>query len=311
MPLDTYIVIGTLFEISLRQPAVIRRSIGRPVSILIDDQNGQFRNPKGFPKAYEVLINAAFADPACKYVWVMGDDALPEGDCLARTQAVMEADETVGAVFPVEMWLEAGAHPEFKDIVTILPFDGRKVFYAKAGIPEVPGPLEDRSIPQIFPGMACACIRREAWQAIGACFDHSLGRGYCEDTDVGIRMWKAGYHVLNYRGAWFLHDRGATYNRLVADGVYRAEEPYEAAERLKVKWPFMWRNPDPQESSREIMEILKGWYEEAREVKAHEAPYPPVPVRCGRCGEVLTPKAIDHVLEHPLCCDCFDAEVLK
>jgi GT2 family glycosyltransferase len=261
---DTTVVIGTLYGHSEHQLDAIRSSAGRPVSILIDDQRGQEAAPKGFPAVYQVLIDAAFSDPHCQYVWVCGDDVWPQGDCLARAQRILSEDPTIGAIFPVELWFEQEEQfpAGVRSLVTMLPFDGRKVYYTHGDIRQVHGPLEDRTIEQLFAGMACACIRRDAWQRVGG-FDHALGRGYCEDTDWGFRCWKSGFRIVNDRGGAFIHDKKGTYNRLVQAGTYGAEEPTQAAVRLKAKYPFLWPDP-PRDNSREVLAILKGWYEEAR-----------------------------------------------
>lgn len=246
--MNTAVVVGSLYGIGPLLPNQIKHALSRPFSLLIDWQFGQESSPRGFPKTYNRLINAAFADLDCRYVWILGDDVEPLAGSLEETQQEMERDPSIGAIFPVEYW------PGKDGPATVMPFTGEAVQIKNV-------PREPSHIEQIFAGMACACIRREAWEAVGP-LDETLGLGYCEDTDWGIRCWKAGWRVVNYRRAFFLHQRGATFNRLVADGVMDAKEPYRAADKLKEKWPFMWRD-----DAHTIMQMLRQWQEEAKERK--------------------------------------------
>lgn len=195
--------------------------------ILVDEQHGVDRRPEGFAKTYNRLINAAFADQNCGYVWILGDDVLPHTTCLEKTQHVLEKDSTIGVIFPVEIWKED------TQLVTLEPETGRKITKDEA---MRTGPEQ---FEQLFAGFACACIRREAWITVGP-MNESIGIGYCEDLDWGLRCWEQGYRVVNYRSEWFLHERGATYNQLVKEGLMTAAEPYQAAERVKDKWPWLW-----------------------------------------------------------------------
>lgn len=221
-------------------------------AVLVNKQIGPSqpggRTPAGYPIIYNALLGAAFADPNCERAWLLGDDVLPELDTLRKTQQVLEADPTIGVIFPVEFWKSATSALETLDPTTGLPIP-----IAQA-LQEGPETTE-----KLFAGFACACITRAAWEAVGP-MDVSLGRGYGEDLDFGIRCWKAGYRCVNYRRAAFFHHRGATYSRCVTEGSYRKEEPYEAATRTKEKWNWLW-NGEPEV---ETMARVKGWYEAAR-----------------------------------------------
>lgn len=252
-------VIGSLFggarlQVLLDRITMDSETIG-PCDILLNRQLQQTRCPQGFPRVMNRLINAAFADPECEYVFVCGDDVRPVGDCIAKTLEVMRADETIGAAFPVEAWAETPLGPGQPMMVTMMPFTGEKRPIAAA--------LSDEVIEQIFAGFALACIRADAWADAGP-MDETLGLAYAEDLDVSLRFWKAGHRCVNVRSAWFEHERGATTNRLVAEGTMDAKEPYRAAENCKKKWPFLWEDPDPIRSSAKIMDMLRGWYTEAR-----------------------------------------------
>ena len=225
---------------------LLRRENLTDYALLVNEQKGSERKPTGFAAIYNNLLNCAFADPNCEAAWILGDDVVPQDDCLRKTMDFF-TDPTVGAIFPVEAWSEE------KKLVTILPFTNEKKPIADA-LKEGPDQVE-----QLFPGMACALVRRRAWEKVGP-MDVSLGIGYCEDLDWGIRCWRAGYRIVNYRRAWFLHERGATYNQFVKEGLMTKEAPYEAAERAKVQWDWLW-NGEPLETT---FDRLHKWYEQAR-----------------------------------------------
>ena len=250
MTTDTYAVIGSLSperEATAKRLAALETMLSSlNVTVLTMRQYGQWTTPRGFPAVYNQLLNAAFADVACRFCWILGDDVrLPPEDFL-HTMEVIRSDGTIGEAFPTELWRENGA------LVTMLPFSGRKATYGEAA--EFGEPL----IEQIFAGMAAAVIRREAWEAVRPI--EAFGLGYSEDVDVSLRCWRAGFRVVNDRRAFFEHERGATYNALVKEGVMDAQEPYRASAALKKKWPFMW-----EESAEQIMERLRKWYQEALE----------------------------------------------
>ena len=213
--------------------------------ILTNEQCGSARPARGFATIYNPLVSLAFSDPNCKLTWILGDDVLPVEHCIRDTTAAIEGDETIGAIFPVEAWLVDNKY------LTMLSPAGKIVPIEEA--------ISTTPYEQLFAGFACACIRREAWHRVGP-MDEDIGRGYGEDLDWGIRCWKAGFRVVNWRAHWFKHIRGATYNKLIEDGLYRKEEPYEAADMVKKKWPWLWNG----EPFKETMARLHAWYKETR-----------------------------------------------
>ena len=223
-------------------------------AIIVNEQRGPRRKLKGFAATYNALIDAAFTDGDCKFVWILGDDVMPVGNCLKDTQSAIESDETIGAIFPVEAWLSERTHTNdgwvAPHYVTLIPPTG--------DLTQIEAALSEIYYEQVFAGFACACIRREAWKAVGP-MDVTIGLGYGEDLDWGLRCWKAGFRIVNWRGSWFQHLRGATYNKLIEDGLYTKEAPYIAAKKVQDKWPFLWHEPFDATMAR-----LHKWYKEAR-----------------------------------------------
>lgn len=250
----TYFVIGSYFG-GKRLGLLLDRLDGVPhpdFAVLVNNQCGSERTPSGFTAIYNPLITAAFADKNCERVWILGDDVLPQFDCLVNTEEILKNDPTVGVIFPVEAWRVPDSIPQ-----TVMPFTGVGINIVSA-MQEGPEQIE-----QIFAGFACACITHAAWTAVGP-MDESLGKGYCEDMDWGLRCWLAGYRVVNYRREYFLHERGATYNQLVADGQFAAQEPYDAGNRLKAKWAGrfkLWES-----TAEELLATLKEAYMNARQL---------------------------------------------
>ena len=230
----TYIVIGSLGDRGKQRLDVLLpslRSNSSDFNVLVNWQVNQDQTPRGFAHAYNRLLTGAFSDSECQYAWILGDDVFPDPDCLHSTQTIMEQDVSIGAVFPIEFW-NGG--------ITMIPFVNELVPIGRA--------LESgpEQIEQIYAGMACACISRAAWSAVGP-LDESIGKGYAEDLDWGIRCWKAGFRVVNYRRAAFHHLRGATYGRLHEQGILTQAECAANAERCKQKWKGLGLWDDPAE----------------------------------------------------------------
>ena len=250
-----YAVIGTLLAERREELHQLEEIVGGEMPVLTARIWSQRTQPPGFSHTYNLLINAAFADPECEFVWVLNDDVSLLVVDLKRAERTMRSDPTIGVVFPTEIWSEEEAVLMpwgERETVTMMPFTGERVSEHEARH------REPELVEQIFAGFACCLIRRAAWEAVGPL--ETFGLGYSEDADWGVRCWKAGFRVVNDRRAFFMHERGATFNALVKVGVMKAEDPYKAADRLKDKWPFFWGKLSAEES----MAVLKGWYEEAR-----------------------------------------------
>ena len=243
---QTYFLIGSYYQEHLAKLLDHLQCVDLPsYSILCNEQRGKARTPQGYANVYNGLIRAALNDRECEFIWLLNDDAEPFDNCLEATQAILVANPTYGAVFPVETWDDDGS------LVSIDPTTAQLRPIGEL----VSATLADR----VFAGFACVCIRRQAWLDVGE-MDESLGRGYNEDLDWGIRAWKAGWQIGNWREECFLHVRGATFERLVAEGQFDKEEPYDGARRVKEKWPWLWSG----ESVEVTMARLHQWYLEAK-----------------------------------------------
>lgn len=253
--MNTYAVIGTLLFERRDKLHRLEEIVGWRMPVLTARIWSQRTQPHGFSHTYNLLINAAFSDPECECVWVLNDDVAVLSADLQRAETTMRSDPTIGLVFPTELWKESSLRDDGMvghELVTMMPFTGERVTAQEA---RERGP---ELVEQIFGGFACCLIRRAAWEAVGPL--EVFGLGYSEDASFGVRCWKAGFRVVNDRRAFFAHERGATFNTLVKEGVMKAEDPYKAAEMLKEKWPFFWGKLSAEES----MAVLRGWYEEAR-----------------------------------------------
>lgn len=225
-------------------------------TILVAEQRGARRTTRSFASIYNGLVQFALTDPACKYIWLLGDDVLPHAMCLYNTQQFLEEKDPngeIGAVVPIEAWHETITQPTAgHGAVTMMSWTGEKLPIEEA----LQRPEE--FIDTLFCGFACVCIRRKAWEAVGPM--EEFGLGYGEDLDHGIRMWQRGFRCGTYRREWFLHERGGTFNRLREEGITTPEMPYEAAAKVKEKYPWLWTN----ESQETIMGRLWGWFKHVR-----------------------------------------------
>ena len=70
--------------------------------------------------------------------------------------------------------------------------------------------LSSPIIHSTYISAACVLIRRSALR--GVLFDERYGRGYYEDTDMAIGFLRRHLEVLIARGAYVIHEEGASYN---------------------------------------------------------------------------------------------------
>lgn len=225
----------------------------RQLRLLHEDRNGgifvwyqlQENPPRGFSTVYNKLINMAFGEGFDR-VWICNDDITMDVAGFKCSEQVLADDPTIGVVFPVEIMTDAGG--EF----TLLPTTGARVTAEEAATEGAD------QVERLFAGFACACVTRESWTAVGQ-MDEGIGRGYAEDLDWGLRCWKAGFRVVNYRRAQFRHVRGNTFSRLIRDAKWSEERSRESCVKAQEKWPFLWRENDEQ-----ILARLHAWYDEAR-----------------------------------------------
>ena len=209
--------------------------------------NRQFDSyPRGFAVVYNQLVNAAFTDHDAKYVWILNDDVLPTGNALRTCMATMDADPTIGSIFPTEIWNECGKVRALNP----LPKDRRYDIPADEAMKTGPELLE-----HIYATGACMCVSFDAWHAVGE-MDESLGRGYGEDLDWGIRCWRAGFRVVNHRRSQFWHVRSATFDRIKAEGRLKVEDDGIKNGRVTAKYPFI-----TELGEEEAMKMLRDEYD--------------------------------------------------
>ena len=118
--------------------------------------------------------------------------------------------------------------------------------------------LGPQIVETLFPAINCAVIRVDAFIDTGG-FDAMLEWGHFGDVDWGIRCWKAGWRVVQYGLEQFLHEGGSTFKQMAKEGKFEHALEYKAAEQLKEKWPFMWRD-----SENEVMGTLRREFHERR-----------------------------------------------
>jgi GT2 family glycosyltransferase len=221
----TYFIIGSFYGGERLNDLLhlLRKFNHHDYGILLNEQRGFAKTPIGIAVIFNQLVNAALYDKKCKFIWTIGDDAVPQGMALENTQTWMSENPEVGCAFPKEM---------------------------TRGQPKFPH-LKDNTVDwNVYPSLNCSIIRREAWEAIGG-MDESLPYGQLQDLDWGVRCWYAGFQVVQYGYEWFEHEKESTYAQLAKEGLYDFNNVYKAAESIKNKWPFFWRD-----SHEAVMEML-------------------------------------------------------
>jgi GT2 family glycosyltransferase len=177
------------------------------------------RNPErvGFSKAYNALLVKAVMTG--DNILLMSDDAEPIGDSWLRELEIMLGkDPTIGAIIPFELYRNDEGH-----VMAFSPIDGHEISME-----------EVKNLKETYDLTYCNCsivlFRREALVKVGL-FDENYSPAYWDDSDLGIRMWLAGYRSVLFTGIKFYHQRGMT--------IPRSFYPSRQAQYHNMKWKWL------------------------------------------------------------------------
>lgn len=205
-------------------------------NVLINRQYDSY--PRGFPAAFNQMMNAAFTDPGAAYAWLASDDVTPGDYCLDVVLDAMEKDPSIGAMSPTEFWAD-GPSPM---AVTSARFN-----IGQTDVWE-----------HVYNYFSLVCISREAWQTVGP-MDESLGRGYCEDIDWCIRCWRKGFRVTSHHRVQQLHDHQRTYKQIANKCPLKDEDNGFKNGIFQKRYPFF-----ETDTEQDILNRMRADYEQAR-----------------------------------------------
>ncbi len=176
--------------------------------------------------------NLGIAMGDAPYVVLVNSDVVVTPEWLQRLLECAESDPRIGSVNPLT---------NHASQINVPMAPGANFL----GMDRVVRDNSERSFPDVVTGVGfCLLLRRTALAEVGL-FDEVYGRGYCEESDLCMRLTTAGWrtvvadHVYVYHkgGGTFL-DRGERYqrNREIFDSRWKGE--YER--QFKV---FLMQNP--------------------------------------------------------------------
>ena len=165
----------------------------------------------GFAGGYNTGIRAATGE----YVAILNDDAVACSNWLSSMVAVAEIDESIGAVGSIIL---DGNRPGFLDSCGVgIAFDGMSRQAMRGRI----APVLNRP-KEVLLVSGCACLfRRKALQEVGL-FDEDFF-AYCEDTDLGLRLRRAGWKAVIAPGAEVNHYYSMTTGKFSLRKLYWVE----------------------------------------------------------------------------------------
>ncbi len=150
-----------------------------------------------------------------KYVALINNDAVAAPQWISSLVATAESDANIGAVASVVI---DGNRPEVLDSCGVgISLDGMSR-QAMRGTP-VPQLTQPKEV-LLFSGCACL-LRREALKEVGL-FDEDFF-AYCEDTDLGLRLRRAGWNIVAAPGAYVHHYYSMTGGKFSLQKIYWVE----------------------------------------------------------------------------------------
>lgn len=150
-----------------------------------------------------------------EYVALINNDAVASPTWLSSLVETAESDPKIGAVASI---IIDGNCPEVLDSCGVgIAIDGmsRQAMRGKP-VPELTQPKK----VLLFSGCACL-LRMQAIKAVGLFDEHFFA--YCEDTDLGLRMRRAGWEIVVAPNAYVEHYYSLTGGKFSLQKVYWVE----------------------------------------------------------------------------------------
>jgi N-acetylglucosaminyl-diphospho-decaprenol L-rhamnosyltransferase len=197
-----------------------------PRARLIEQEN------RGFGAGMNTGMRAA----AGRYFLLLNADAWPVGDGVERLRAFADEHPEAGVVGPRLLHPDGSLQPSVRGFPTLWRL-ATEFFFLRKLAPRsrlfnafYGAGFDHRSVREAeWLGGACLLVRREAADAVGP-FDEDFFL-FSEEVDWCYRFRQAGWKVLFYPGAEFVHVIGAAYNPSLFDELVRAHVRYFAKHR--------------------------------------------------------------------------------
>ncbi|MEA1923393.1 MAG: glycosyltransferase family 2 protein, partial [Pseudomonadota bacterium] len=150
-----------------------------------------------------------------KYVALINNDAVAAPKWISSLIATAESDTNIGAAASI---IIDGNQPEILDSCGVgISLDGMSR-QAMRGMP-VPDLIQPKEV-LLFSGCACL-LKMESLEEVGL-FDEDFF-AYCEDTDLGLRLRRAGWQIVVAPGAYVTHFYSMTGGKFSLQKIYWVE----------------------------------------------------------------------------------------
>ena len=230
LPLVTAVVV-TLNNLDLLRnclTSIYAQNYGAIEIIVVDngsDEDVRGMLAKEFPEVRVVRLdkNQGFAGgnnrgietAQGKYAALINNDAVAAPQWISSLVATAESDPGIGAAASI---IIDGNRPEVLDSCGVgIALDGMSR-QAMRGMP-VPNPTKPEDV-LLFSGCACL-LKMEALKEVGL-FDEDFF-AYCEDTDLGLRLRRAGWNIVVAPGAYVHHYYSMTGGKFSMQKIYWVE----------------------------------------------------------------------------------------
>ncbi|MSQ47931.1 MAG: glycosyltransferase [Deltaproteobacteria bacterium] len=197
---------------------------------------------QGFVRA----CNLGIAQGSAPYVVLVNSDVIVTPGWLSRLVRCAESDPSIAAVNPLT---NRATHLD-------IPLALGANFYDMDALLAQRSP---RHYPDVVTGVGfCLLLRRAALDQVGV-FDEIYGQGYCEDSDLCMRLVAHGYRTVvaddvyvYHKGSASFLDRGTRYrhNRTIFDARWAAE--YQRQFRV-------FRQQNPLQPVRDLFQLPRRW----------------------------------------------------
>jgi len=159
--------------------------------------------------------NRGIAIARGEYIALINNDAVAAPQWISSLIATAESDPEIGAAASI---IIDGNKPEVLDSCGVgIAIDGMSR-QAMRGMP-VPNPTKPEDV-LLFSGCACL-LKMEALKEVGL-FDEDFF-AYCEDTDLGLRLRRAGWNIVVVPGAYVRHYYSMTGGKFSLQKIYWVE----------------------------------------------------------------------------------------
>ncbi|MBI5249260.1 MAG: glycosyltransferase family 2 protein [Desulfomonile tiedjei] len=154
--------------------------------------------------------NRAFEKATGRYLILVNTDALLERHCAAKLLALMESNPRVGMAGPQLLNQDGSLQTSYEAVPTLATETLNRSLLKRLFPKRFPGKATRLSGPEPVEALigAVMIIRRKALEELGG-FDEGYFF-FLEETDLAVRMRKAGWGVMHEPAAVATHLQGAT-----------------------------------------------------------------------------------------------------